>query len=288
MSEVTGTALPINEAVLFSNHKEKQTRGVEKRQRKYLEKLAFIRPFLNEDEEILLITTACSPTGVLEQLVTGWIVYYLKRSLLVFTDQRILHIPTTRTYAYRHSIAQVDYADCKGLRMSFSSLKIDYKSGKTEKFYYIGRPERKKIKALIADLPIGGEGDSSTERTFLCPRCTASLETGGESCRSCRLEFKNRKDARMISIFIPGGGYFYTRHYVLGAFDALVEVYLIWFVYVFTLGELSGEPDAMSVAILGAIALFIEKLITIYHSNHFLDEFLPVEKDVQMRTTRTV
>lgn len=283
MSQATQSTLPINETVLFSNHKEQQTRGIEKRQRKLLEKVDFLRPFLRDDEQILLITTACSPIGRLEAFLTGWIVYYLKRSLIVFTDQRVLHVPTTRTYKYRHSIAQVDYADCKGLRMSFGSLKIDYKSGTTEKFYYIGRPERKKIKALIADLPIGGVNASTTERTFLCPRCTAALEPGSESCGSCRLEFKNRKDARMISILMPGGGYFYTRHYVMGVFDAIVELYLIWLVYVFSIGELSGEEGAMSAAVTGAIILCLEKLMTIYHSNHFLDEFLPVETDPQVR-----
>jgi hypothetical protein len=97
--------LPVDRNILFSDHNGKFKRGLEKRQTKLVEKLAFLTPFLKDDEKILLITTGCSPMSVLEQVVTGWLVYYLKRSLIVFTNMRIFHIPAKADFSYRNSIA---------------------------------------------------------------------------------------------------------------------------------------------------------------------------------------
>ncbi len=104
--------LPVDRDFLFSNHKDIYKKGTEKRQTKLFEKISFIKPFLKEDEKIILVTTGCSPISILEQLLTGWIVFYLKRSLFVFTNKRIFHIPTKFNYSYRNSIAQIIYADC--------------------------------------------------------------------------------------------------------------------------------------------------------------------------------
>ncbi|GAG81966.1 unnamed protein product, partial [marine sediment metagenome] len=38
--------------------------------------------------------------------------------------------------------------------------------------------------------------------------------------------FKGKAEARKISIVYPGGGYFYTRHPIMGIADAFVEVSL--------------------------------------------------------------
>lgn len=91
--------LPVDRKVLFSDHNGRFKKGLEKRRTKLVGKLAFLKLFLKEDEQILLVTTGCSPMSVLEQLVTGWIVYALKRSLIVFTNRRIFHIPATSNFS---------------------------------------------------------------------------------------------------------------------------------------------------------------------------------------------
>ena len=95
--------LPVDPKVLFSNHKDIYKKRIEKRQRKLIIKLSFIRPFLKKNEQLLLITTGYSPLNSLAQYLTGFIFVYLKRSLFVFTNYRILHIPTTSKYKYRNS-----------------------------------------------------------------------------------------------------------------------------------------------------------------------------------------
>jgi len=281
--ETTSASLPIDEDILFSNHKGKQTRGVEKRQRKFIQQIEFIRPFLRAEERILLITTGCSPMSLMEQLLTGSTIFYIKRSFFVFTNQRIFHVPTTMGYSFRNSIAQIELSDCANVQVKGHVLVVKYNSKNTEKFYYIASRERKKLKALIGTLAIGGDEGSLTQRTFLCPRCTSRLKKGNESCDPCGLGFKNRAAGRKISILLPGGGYFYTGHPILGLFDALVEVYLLWAIAVSTMAFVEGEPNAIVAVAFYAVLLALEKLMTIYHANHFLDEFLPLEKAIRVR-----
>lgn len=283
MANGTDLALPIDESVLFSNHKEKKTNAIEKRQRKFLEKLDFLIPFLEDDEKVLLVTTGCSPMSLLEQFFTGSIVYYLKRSIFVFTNQRIFHIPTTARYAYRNSIAKIEYGDCASIAMKGRSLVVKYTTGKTEKFYFIAARERKKIKALISQLPLGKTGSPGEERTYLCPRCTSKLEEGAETCSRCRLEFKHRAQAWKISIVVPGGGYFYTRHWILGLMDAAFELYFIVILGLLLIAAVNGKTGLAPAIIVFAFIVFVEKIGTIYHSLNFLEDFLPVDSDIQVR-----
>ena len=102
--------LPVDREVLFSNHKNIYKKKIENRQRKLIIKLPFLKPFVNITEKILVITTGYSPTTTIDKYLIGWLFVYLKRSLFVFTDQRVFHIPTTPVYKYRGSIAQIPYA----------------------------------------------------------------------------------------------------------------------------------------------------------------------------------
>ena len=122
--------LPVNRDILFSNHKNIYKQGTDKRQTKLFQKISFIKPFLEEGERILLVTTGCSPMSIIEQFLTGWIVFYLKRSLFVFTNKRIFHIPAKLNYSYRNSIAQILYTDCQTIGMKWGTLAVKYKNGK--------------------------------------------------------------------------------------------------------------------------------------------------------------
>ena len=124
--------LAVSSEIMFSNHKNVYKKSIEKRQTKLLNELSFIAPFLVEDEQILLVTTGCSPVSLFEQMMTGWIVFYLKRSLFVFTNMRIFHIPTKTNYSYRDSITQILYDDCLKIDRKGSTLVVKFKSGKKQ------------------------------------------------------------------------------------------------------------------------------------------------------------
>ena len=279
--------LPVNPDVIFSNHKGVHKKRIEKRQASFIERIQFVRPFLWQDEEILLVTTGCSTMSFMEQIMTGWIIYSLKRSYFIFTNKRIFHVPLrvksfglANAYEYRNSIAQILYADCEFIKHSGRTLTIKYKSGKKERFYHIGGKEKKKIKQLVKTMSFTGEPSKMLQRTHLCPRCTELLIEGEYTCPACSLVFKSRKKVRKISLVWPGGGYFYTRHYFLGALDALTEFLLMIGLSGSIMDVLDGTERGLEDTILFAIVLFIEKITTIYHSNHFVKEFIPEDKHV--------
>jgi hypothetical protein len=273
--------VPLDRETLFSNHKGNYKKRIEKRQTKLLKKVAFLKNFLKEDERILLITTGCSPTSILEQLLTGWIFIYLKRSLFIFTNKRIFHIPTKQNYSYRNSIAQIPYPDCDSIQIRGRKLVVGYKNGKKEKFLYIASKEKKKIKALLPTISFEGYPSEIQKRVHLCPRCTKELEEEKYICSNCYLEFKEKDKARKISLIYPGGGYFYTGHPLLGISDAVVETILLVLVILSLIDAINSVEGSGVDFFTFAILLVIEKAITVYHSNHFIKEYIPKEKEIK-------
>ena len=270
--------LSLNAEIMFSNHKGVHKKGIEKRQTKFTEKLDALPHFLEEGEQILLITTACSPTSFWEQLTIGWIFLYLKRSLLVFTDRRIFHIPTTMEFGWRYTIAEIRYADCESIKVKGRKIIFRYKNGKKEGFYYVAKKEARKLKSFMPTIPLTGEQSAAQGRVHLCPRCTAPLESDVYTCGNCSLEFKNKKEAMRLSVRYPGGGYFYTGHPVLGVSDAIAEIWLLVLLVLSAIEAANGlRGGVLGVCIFG-VALVIEKLMTI--SLNFVTEYLPVDKVV--------
>lgn len=272
--------LPLDREMLFSDHKDVYKKRVEKRQTKLVNKIPFIKNFLGEGEKILLVTTGCSPAPFVEQLLTGWIFVYLKRSLFVFTNIRIFHIPTKRDYSYRNSIAQILYPDCKSIELKGSKLVVEYQGGEREKFLYIAMRERRKIRALLTTLSFEGHPSERRKRTHLCPRCTKELGEGEYTCPHCHLEFKDKAEARRLSLIYPGGGYFYTRHPFLGVGDAITETILAILVIASLLDVIKGVEGSGAGLVIFALALAIEKALTVYHSNHFIKEYIPKQKEI--------
>ena len=87
-----------------------------------------------------------------------------------------------------------------------------------------------------------------------------------------------KDEAKKISIIYPGGGYFYTRHPFLGISDATVETILLVLVIVSLIDVINGVEGGGVTLFIFTIVLIIEKLITVYHSNHFIKEYIPKEK----------
>jgi hypothetical protein len=274
---------PIDATLMFSDHKGRYKKGIEKQQRKYLSKLGFLAPFLQADEKILFITAGCSPFSLMEQMLTGAWIYALKRCLFVFTDKRVFHIPIKSNLSWRKSVAQILYADCLSLQIKRSALVANYKNGGTEKFQAIAGAARKKIAELLKNINFDGQSSPMLERAHLCPRCTKPLVKGYYACPHCSLEFKNKIRARRLSVIYPGGGYFYTRNIFLGIMDALGESFLSLLLIISFVNTLLGNPDAAGAFALIAAILALEKLITIMHSSSFVDEFIPIDPNVKVQ-----
>jgi hypothetical protein len=274
--------LPVDRDTLFTNHKKVYRKRIEKRQRKLIVKLSFLKPFLKTGEKILLVSTGYSPISSLAQYVTGFLFVYLKRSLFVFTNHRIFHVPTTPNYKFKQSLSQIYYAGCQSLELKGGTLVVRYtKSGKIEKFKAIALSERKKIRALLKQRPFSTTKSQVGERLHLCPQCTRLLTIAKYVCESCGLKFKNKIVAYILAILLPGGGYFYTRHYLLGLLNAIVEIFLLLYIAV-TVNDVLNKVEGSTVYVLVLGAIFVAvKIISVIHSTHFIEEFIPRKKEIQ-------
>ncbi len=278
--------LPLNQSIAFSNHKGAFKERLKKQQIKMLTPyVPLLKQFLEPGEEVLLAMRGCSPMSFLEQFTSGWMVYYIKRCMLVVTDRRILHFPSKGNYSPRHSIAQIRFGDVDTITPStFLGRKftVKYKNGKKEVFLYV--KDTKKLKVVLNEIRMTAlQPTTYGIRHHLCPKCTAPLTIGEYLCPSCKLEFKNEQKARNLSILLPGGGYFYTGHPIVGIGDAIVETSLIVMVLASLVNLISGaESDAAlpGVVFFGVI-LFLEKLYTVYHAKHYVKEYIPVDKEIQ-------
>ena len=277
--------LPVAHDIIFSNHKQKYKPRVEKRQRKLIIKLPFLRPFLNADEKILLITTGYSPATVLEKLGIGWLFIYLKRSLLVFTDRRIFHIPTTSIYKYRNSIAQIPYASCKSIQVKGRKLLMNYKAGEgTEKFFGLSGREKKKIRELLKIVSFDGVSASVVRRVHLCQRCAALLTVWGPQCRNCKLPFKTGTVATILAILFPGGGYYYLRQPFLGTITALIEIFAGTLVGVSLYDLFTGASVNLLWLGGGILLLTLIKAFAIAHARIIVGEFVPRKKTITFQS----
>ena len=277
--------LPVDRNILFSNHKEVYKKRTEKRQRKLFVKIGSLKPFLRRNESILLVTTGYSPLNSPAQYLTGFVFSYLKRSIFVFTNQRIIHLPTTSTYKYKNSIAQIAYTGCQSIVMKGGTLIVQYaKFGRVEKFKAIAVRERKKIRALLKkNIPLSGTKGHLAGRIHLCPRCAHRLVEKKYECANCQLNFKSRFVAAILAILVPGGGYFYVRQFLIGALDAVLELFLLIY-SVFLIRDFYDQvPVSMIYLVVIPLLFLYIKITAIIHSNHFTAEFIPTQKNIKPR-----
>lgn len=282
IASLPSTAEPVrvNNTVCFSDAKGEYKKSIEKKQTKLLGfVMPAVQPVAEPGEEILYVAEGVSPFSTLEYLTTGWIITALKRCLLVVTNYRILHVQIKANQHPRGSVSEVRYGDVESLEVKGAlgkKLFASYRDGKKEAFTVMGKGGAK-LAAILPQVSRGAAPSGQTGRRFLCPRCARHLQAGVYRCASCGQEFKNQSKARFWSLLAPGGGYFYTGHPILGIMDAFAETFLIVVVVIGILSGLQGDPEAGGMLLLGGALLAIEKLVTVYHAHHYVDEFLPVE-----------
>ena len=268
--------LPIDREFLFSNHKNIYKKSIEKRQRKLFLKLPFLKNFLQPGEKILVVTTGYSPVTSLQKFIVGWLFIYLKRSLYVFTDQRVLHIPADASYKYRNSIAEIPYDGCRSIEMKGNALIAEYAGNRgKEKFGGISGKEKRKIRELLKSVTLADGSNSNPGRSFLCPRCATQLAPNIAACESCNLKFKRKSSATLLALLIPGGGYFYTRHLFLGVMAALLEFGLTAVIMLSAVDISEGMQNRFLWLIPTGLAFLIVKIVAVAHAREFVAEFIP-------------
>ncbi len=266
--------IPFDPEVLFTDAGNIYRARIEKRQRQLIIKLAFVRSFLHPGEKVLLVTTAYSPLRLVDQFLTAGLFLDLERSILVFTNGRILHVPVGPHDRYRQSIAQICYGDIRRIRLRRGALVITYKKGTIEKFKVVAFTERRKIKQLLPALPLTRKVLSPSTRTPLCPQCARPLLNPVVSCAHCGQAFKKKSLALLATLCTPAGGYGYLGHRRPLAFFALADAALAFLVAINL--HAHGAAAVESAAFwLSLTAMAFLRGVAWLHGAHFLHEFVP-------------
>jgi hypothetical protein len=266
--------IPVDPEVLFADAHNVYRERIEKRQRQLIVKLPFLRSFLHPGEKVILVTTAFSPLRLAAQVLTACLFLDLERSIVIFTNYRLLHVPVGRHNRYRQSIAQIRYRDVRDIVLRRGALEIDYKKGAVEKFKAVAFAERPKIRQLLPALPLTNKGVSPSTRIHLCPQCTRSLIKPVMRCPHCGQAFKGRGRALLATCLTPGGGYLYLRHRRPFVYFSMAEAaagsVVAW--YFWHQGLAGLEYRAVWLA-MGAMVVW--RGLAWLHAAHLAGEFVP-------------
>jgi len=84
------------------------------------------------------------------------------------------------------------------------------------------------------------------------------------------------------SIFLPGGGYFYTDHPLIAIIPAAVELFLIADILLVVLAGSAAPnriPDLLAGLLLLALFWGLETAVTILHCRRYVRDFIPEKRD---------
>lgn len=290
----TRFGIPLREDSVFTNCRGMEKRGIRKRSEKALDILQDpLRKILEPEEAVLYIARGQIMPSGLEQLFLGMHAYYLAPAVLVLTNLRLLHLGVTRRGFWSRSQRAARWGDMEAAKVNgllSPKLHIKYRGGKKETYWRLRINDARKIPLLLEALLPNAAGETSPALSIisLCPECRATLTPGVYECPTCQLKFKDEKTALRRSLLIPGGGFYYTGHLVLGAAHSLADLILLFYAVIWVLVALgivrpppgpSGTPTdrlaAFVVLIFLAILLALHKWVVVRVSRNLIRTFIP-------------
>jgi hypothetical protein len=173
-----------------------------------------LRKMLYEDEVVDFLTTGVE-NYLVDQIFLGWLMYYLNRSVIVFTTHRIIVLRVRSNFAVRDIVKQVRFdAIFKLTSTFFGNTKIQTKDRKSRVFVRIPKADRKFMRDTINELANSTDATDSGVQTFedLCPFCYLPETIGSGQCRHCSSPFKSPSKAQYLSLLFPGLGDWYLGH----------------------------------------------------------------------------
>ena len=280
--------ISIRSDVLLGNEKGEEKESAQNRVKKIVSKLTpALQRILRPDEVVLHAMSARSPLSILEQLTSAWWTALLAACAIVVTNRRILFFPVKHNGGWRESVRAVQWGDLaelktKGLLICNATFK--FKNGTKATYTNIRRADAKKFTAIASALIPAASGEQTAAGGFaqLCPDCCNVLTPGQYSCASCGLIFKNEKTMILRSIFLPGGGYFYTGHPLIAILPAVVEAFfMLEIVLILSAGLSKPEaiPDLMVFLLLMLLFWAFETAVTILHCRRYVRDYIPEKRD---------
>ena len=280
--------ISVRSDVLFTDDKGEDKRSIQKRSEKVLQKLLpALQRMLLPEETVLYIARAQSPLTVLEQLTAGWWTRLLAASAVVLTNKRILFFPVKRDGSWKESVRSLFWGDLQEVKpngLLVRNVTFRSKNGKKTTPTNFRRADARKIAAIATALLPAASAEMTASHEFvqLCPDCRNALTDGQYFCSGCGLTFKTEKTMVRRSIFLPGGGCFYTGHPLVAIIPAIVEGVLILEVLVFLLAALTtphAAPNLLPALLILGVFWGLETTITILHCRRYIRDYIPEKRD---------
>lgn len=279
--------------VAFTNAKGEEKASIEKRGTQKLQKLSSaLRRILRPDETVLYALSARLAPSAIEKVFSNVWRRLLGTYAIVITNSRLLFLPVKMNGTWRESIRAVDWGDLdqftKGGKLFISSIHLRCRNGVKLAFQDIRGSDAKKLAVIASTMIPAAAGDQTSAHGVvqLCPDCLNILTPGQYLCPACGLMFKNEKAMVWHSIFLPGGGYFYTGHPAVGTVVSIIEVaFIADILRLLSAASTSHRltPD-LSQALIALVVMWVgETVITIMHCRRYIREFIPKKRD-PMRT----
>jgi hypothetical protein len=290
--------ISVRNDVLFTNDKGEDNRSIQKRSEKALQKLLpALQRALLPAETVLYIARAQSPLTLLEQLTAGWWTRLLAASAIVITNKRLLFLPVKRDGSWKESVRSLQWGDLEEVKpngLLVRNVTFKSKNGTKTTYTNFRRADAKKITAIATALLPAASGEMTAVHGFvqLCPDCRNALTDGQYFCSDCGLTFKDEKTMVRRSIFLPGGGYFYTGHPLVAILPAIVEALLVleFLAFVFTgLTAPQAVPNLLSTVVIFGVFWGLETAVTILHCRRYIRDYIPEKRDpARVRQEATV
>ena len=218
---------------------------------------------LDTDETVIHVAPVIHNPRFLEVFGFGmWYVLFF-RAAIVFTDRRVVEIMLRKPDRADSRICSYSWAQVKALKFGFGTLTLKPASGRTQKWKFQERGDRKLMQLLLPKieeqlLP----GDIHMARPvplWHCPECGAASTEHPAQCDHCGTRFKSRNLAAALSVAFPGAGLLYAGHPVLATLDFAGEAMLFLVVAVSFLFA-AGPAEVFAAVTMGAMFLFFTKL----------------------------
>ena len=84
------------------------------------------------------------------------------------------------------------------------------------------------------------------------------------------------------SVFLPGGGYFYTGHPLIAIIPAIVEAFLVLEILLILVAGLASPkavPNLLNGLLILGIFWALETGVTILHCRRYIRDFIPEKRD---------
>jgi hypothetical protein len=284
----TWNTILVRNDVLFTNEHGEEKRGTQKRSEKALQKLApALQRVLLPGETVFYIARALSPLTILEQLTAAWWTRLLAASAVVLTNKRLLFFPVKSDGSWKESVRSMQWGDLEEVKakgLLIRNVTFKSKNGTKTTYTHFRRGDANKIVAIATALLPASSGEMTATHGFvqLCPDCRNALIAGQYFCAGCGLTFKSEQTMVKRSIFLPGGGYFYTGHPWIAILPAIVEGILLLELVLFLIAGLASPqagPKLIAAVMILGIFWALETSVTILHCRRYIREYIPEKRD---------